>query len=330
MPDFKIANQDPFSVLSSAEWVVLNASNVFIGEKNLDAAVFKILERFSKGLESQEQSIGLTGDFESDLQLVFLEDCVNFCFWPDKNEKQWFVEWPKGNITPGGWYGLKNCFERAYAEGIPIFNAEYLSSITLNDAEKIFSGTDNTKIPLLSERAGNLKEAGEVLSKKFSGKFLKAVIKAEFDAVKLVEIIKNNFSSFRDVSNYKGKEIVFLKRAQITACDTNYVLNNVSQKLSNMDKLTAFADYRIPQVLREFGVINYSENLAEKVDNKEEIPRDSEEEVEIRAAAILAVELLRQKIKIMSAWEIDNILWLLSQDIKEKLKPHHRTRTIYY
>lgn len=52
------------------------------------------------------------------------------------------------------------------------------------------------------------------------------------------------------------------------------------------------ADYQVPRVLRDRGVLIYSEALAAKVDRFELIPPGSAEECEIRAASIVACDLL--------------------------------------
>jgi hypothetical protein len=96
-----------------------------------------------------------------------------------------------------------------------------------------------------------------------------------------------------------------------------------------------FADYRIPQILRHYHVMNYSEELATLIDSYTEIPFGSEYEAEIRAATVIAVEKLKLEIaKVcniqMKAVEIDWLLWNLGENMKDTIKPHHRTRTIYY
>lgn len=306
------------------------AKYVFLDEENLKIAAEKILERWNQGLETQDISFGSTGNLEKDIQLVFIEDTVNFSFWSGKGEPKWRVEWPKGKIINGGWYALKACFDRSLKENLKILDADYLSSISLNDAKDFFRGADNVEIPLLKERAENLRETGKILLENFHGKFINALLASQFDALKLVDIIVRNFPSFKDVSVSGGEEIFFLKRAQIVASDIFYILSNNSLSLKNMEHLTAFADYKLPQILRMFGVIKYSSELANKVDNLIELSHNSREEIEIRAATIYTTELLRQKIEKMTAWEIDNILWLMSQDIQDTAKPYHRTRTIYY
>ncbi len=112
--------------------------------------------------------------------------------------------------------------------------------------------------------------------------------------------------------------------------ECSFIFKDTGKQIKNLQHLTAFADYKLPQILRMFGVLEYVDELAEKVDNIIEISYNSREEIEIRAATIWAVELLRQKVQKLTAMEIDNALWLISREIKDEAKPYHRTRTIFY
>ena len=58
-----------------------------------------------------------------------------------------------------------------------------------------------------------------------------------------------------------------------------------------------FADYRVPQILRHLKIFEYSDHLAKIVDNNIELAYSSTEEIEIRAATVLAVELIMDRIK---------------------------------
>jgi hypothetical protein len=100
-----------------------------------------------------------------------------------------------------------------------------------------------------------------------------------------------------------------------------------------------FADYRVPQILRNMGVLVYNDELKEKIDKKIEINFGSREEIEIRAATIIAVELIQQKmnlillkmnLKTLFVVELDWLLWQLGERKKKIIEPHHRTLTIYY
>lgn len=329
MTEFKIISGDPLKVLESTRSVLQSAKFVSIKGENIVGLAKKIQERFPQGVSMEAIGFKSTGNLENDIQRLFIENNVNFCFWAAKDEPKWQVEWPKGNIVSGGWFGLAACFDRVLAENIPILDAEYLVDISDIDGEDFFRGIGDIKIPLLRERINNLREAGKVLIQKFKGKAINIIGDSDFDAIKLVKLIINNSPSFRDISILGGKEIFFLKRAQLCPNDFNYVLEQYDKEIENLHLLTAFADYKIPQILRAEELLEYSLELAEKVDNFFEIPHDSREEIEIRAATIWAIELLRQAMPNFSARQIDNAIWLISQN-QEGLKPYHRTRTIFY
>jgi hypothetical protein len=328
--NLQILQADPLNILDSTESVMKDTQFVKIDEDRVETLASKVVEKFGDGLNRNELGFGSTGDIENDIQLTFIENVVNFCFWPSKGQPKREVEWPTGNIVSGGWYGLVACFKRGLAENIPILNAEYLRQLTPEDARHFFRSENNIEIPLLQERINNLREAGTVLREKFDGKVANLIEVSDYDAIKITKVIVKNFSSFRDISILNGKEVIFLKRAQICPNDFAYALKGTAHEITSLDKLTAYADYKLPQLLRMFGIFKYEESLAEKIDALIEIPHDSREEIEIRAATIWGVELLRQKIKKMTAGEIDNTLWVLSQAIQAEEKPHHRTRTIYY
>ena len=64
----------------------------------------------------------------------------------------------------------------------------------------------------------------------------------------------------------------------------------------NLEYLTMFADYRVPQTLRHAGIFEYNKELAELIDAEKELPYSSKYEIEIRAATIVAVEMILTKI----------------------------------
>lgn len=326
----EILQEDPLKVLSSTKPIVENLEYITINENNLGIISDIILKKLNKGLDSGDMHFGETGNFEDDIQLIFLEDVVNFCFWEEKNKPKWKVEYPKENVTTGGWYSLTKCFQRAIFEKIPLLDAEYLINLDLKKAEEIFRGVNGIQIPLLEKRLENLKEAGKVLLGKYKGKFINALEEANFDAIKLVKLLRHDFPSFNDLTNWKGQEIYFLKRAQICAQDFSYFEKQYKKlKIKSVELLTAFADYKIPQMLRKYSVISYKKELGEKIDNYVLIPAGSQEEIEIRSVTIWCIELIRQRLKKFTASEIDNALWLISQD-QANVKPYHRTYTIYY
>lgn len=105
-------------------------------------------------------------------------------------------------------------------------------------------------------------------------------------------------------------------------------------ELQNLEKLTAFADYKIPQILRRLGILEYSQELSAKIDNFELIEPGSKEEIEIRANTIWAIELLKQELKkkyeFVTSSHVDSMLWLMSQTKTSDENPYHRTLTTAY
>jgi hypothetical protein len=85
---------------------------------------------------------------------------------------------------------------------------------------------------------------------------------------------------------------------------------------------------------RVMGVMEYAEPLAGLVDSKAEIQFGSAMEIEIRAATVVAVELLHEQLVRLGVdllvIELDWLLWQRGEGLKDEIKPHHRTRTIYY
>ena len=137
-----------------------------------------------------------------------------------------------------------------------------------------------------------------------------------------------NFSAFKDVSQYKGFEVFLLKRAQILASD---LYGAGCWQFEDIQELTMFPDYQVPQVLNSKGVLRYSEELQRKVDSCEVIDRDSDYEIEIRAATVVACDKIAERLQ-KSAIHRDWLLWQIGEREKRQglLKNHHRTLTTFY
>ena len=65
--------------------------------------------------------------------------------------------------------------------------------------------------------------------------------------------------------------------------------------------VTAFADYRVPQMLNALGVIHYSPPLQQKIRERQMLESGGKWEVEIRGCVVWAVELLKREIKALAS-----------------------------
>ncbi len=134
--------------------------------------------------------------------------------------------------------------------------------------------------------------------------------------------------TWSDVSPYEELRVPFFKRAQIAAADL--ALAGLAPG-DDLHRLTLFADNLVPHVLRLDGVLEFDDDLVARIDAEELIEHDSPEEVEIRACALHAVELLvAAHPEPTTATAVDNHLWHRGAGPRYKARPRHRARTTAY
>ncbi len=162
------------------------------------------------------------------------------------------------------------------------------------------------------------------------GSFSGLIDAAGGSALILVETLAT-WECFRDVSVYDGVAVPFLKRAQIAAADLS---RTGAATFADLNQLTLFADNLVPHVLRLDGLLRFEPELVARIDRGELILHDSREEIEIRACALHAVELIaaigRARGGGPTAAQIDQILWNRGQGPAYKAVPRHRSRSTAY
>lgn len=338
---YDLAQPDALGVLTSTREVVLRASSVHIKHTRI--------EQLAQQLTIAQPATGAPfftvppwpahyhffDGSERTVNWLLLLDALNFCFWGEKDQPRWQIAY-QGEVLNGYWAEAAS-LRRAMEEQRPLWEARYLSNIDQQELATIFRGlsADAPSIPLFEERLRAAREVGQVLLARFEGQFSHLVEQAGQSGVQLVALLAEHFTSFRDVATYQNQEVRFLKRAQICVADLHSAFDGQSWgAFTDLEHLTIFADYKLPQVLRHFGALVYAPALASVVDRQELLAPGSAEEVEIRAATIWASELLRREIvkhleRPVTAMEIDQLLWHLGQDAAH-MQPYHRVRTIYY
>ena len=265
---------------------------------------------------------------------MLLVDALNFCFWGEPREQRWSVEW-RGQLWDG-YYALAAALTRAMDEGVPLADAVYLAEMTADQlASALRPAPGYPAIPLFDERLANAREVGRVLIERYHGQMIHAIEAADYDAVALALLLARDFPSFADIAAWNDQSVPLLKRAQICVGDLHTAFSGAGYgAIHGIERLTAFADYKLPQMLRREGALVYEPELAELIADYTLIPAGSEAEVEIRAATVWAVELLRRALEErgirQTASAIDYRIWLESQSAPPDNIPYHRTRTIYY
>ncbi|XP_026471688.1 queuosine salvage protein isoform X1 [Ctenocephalides felis] len=332
----------------SAEFIVKHAKNVSFKEEGIQKLSKMILEdivshKLTPSNFSQHDLHPKPMDPWA-LDWIFIVDTLNFCFWTPGigNSTKYRVN---GHT---GYFALCAAINRAMKEGIDITNPKYYSSIDVTSLQKLMRSDDGvTKVPLLPERVNCLQQVGQVLLEKYKGTFKNCVLEAENSAQNLLKLITNDFICFRDEALYNGQRVSFYKRAQILVGD---VWSCFSGKdigyFHDIDTITMFADYRVPQVLVHFGAMAYTEALYERLAKEELMPNGSDDEIEIRGTSIYICEQIKNFIRkqirdnqIQTISEndvngilIDHFLWDYRRKNAEMLNyiPFHKVLCIYY
>jgi hypothetical protein len=317
---------DPLNILTTTAYVVKNARHVKIDFKAIERAADTLVEKHIEP-PMWNYDLHFHDGTPRTVNYLFLLDALNFCFW---GKPKWKINY--NGQTLDGYWALAASLKRAAQKKSEMLSAEWLASLAPQDLFEILRGAG--EIPLFTERWRNARELGTVLKNLWEGEAARLVECAEHNAPRLAQMIAENFSSFNDIAVYDCREVRLFKRAQILVADLWGAFGGKDWgEFDNIDELTAFADYKLPQILRAWGILKYTPSLARQVDAQIELAAGSPAEIEIRAAMLWGVEFLRdalaQRGRKFWSTQVDWILWQASQELKG-MKPYHRVRTIYY
>ncbi len=322
-----LTRPDPLDVLKTTAYVVEHTRAVKVNHAAIKHAADALAEKHVAPPAWNYENHYHDGTPRT-VNYLFLLDALNFCFW---GKPRWTIEYNTKRVD--GYWALAASLKRAAEENSRALDADFLAHISPQELAHIFRGAG--AIPLFAERWRNARELGTVLQNLWEGHAARLVECAQHDAARLAQMVAENLSSFNDIAVYDNREVRFFKRAQIVVTDLWGAFGGKDWgAFNNIDQLTAFADYKLPQLLRAWGILRYAPSLARKVDAQVELAAGSAEEIEIRAATLWAVEFLREELaargRAMWSVQVDWILWEASQARFEGIKPYHRVRTVYY
>jgi Queuosine salvage protein len=272
------------------------------------------------GRRSEDRVRAENGSFADDgrerrAALVICQDAINFGsgWWPTIRKR----EGHSGYSTIAA--GIADRFRDSpwSARDLIECSARSVGQVLGQDAEH----------PLMGLYADALRDVGEHLLRDHRGRFSNLLDAAGGSAIALVDRLAG-WRAFADVSTYEGRAVPFFKRAQIAAAD---VSRAGLAELACVERLTAFADNLVPHVLRVDGVLRLAPDLLERIDSGALLRHDSAEEVELRACAVHAVELLASATggRLCPA-QVDEILWHRGRAPRYKAVERSRCRTTAY
>jgi len=314
------------AIRDGARWVAENARHVRIEAERIPAYARSLpLDRI--GLLGFDPEIHYIGDEEGTVAYILTLDSINFGsgYFPQLKKRAG----SSGYTTIAS--SLTEFFRREGPippEGLARIDPDWCARILGQDI------TDPVIGELMGLYARALNDLGRALIDRFDGRFLSLIEEAGRSAGRLIDLLAEQ-PFFRDVADYRGRKVPFYKRGQILASDLSLAFDGSGPgRFDDIDRLTIFADNLVPHVLRMDGILTYESALSERIEKGELIEPGSEEEVEIRACAVHAVELivssLREEGTGVSPREIDLLLWNRGQSQRYKERPRHRTRTVFY
>jgi hypothetical protein len=300
-------------VREACAWVAGRAQRVTLAQ---DAVAAYAASLPAPAADADPPLVGGPAELRAAFQLTL--DAINF-------GSGWFPTLRKRDGRSGYWtvaLGLRDRFVRHGA-----WSAAELRALTA--AELAATLDQDPEHELMALYAHSLNDLGARIADEHAGRFLGPVVQADGSAVALAELLAG-WDCFADASRYEGRRVPFYKRAQITASDLHHA--GAADFAADLDRLTLFADNLVPHVLRLDGILRLEPALAAHVDAEQLIEHDSPEEIELRACAVHAVELIvaaRPDLD-LTAQQVDQLLWTKGGGARYKAVPRPRSRCTAY
>lgn len=331
---------DPFGIRAATEIVMQETRDVAIDSDAIERVARHMVDEWGEP-PAWDDTLHFQGTPAETAGWIVVLDAINFCFWAqgDDPDDRWRVTWR--GTTHNGYDALAAALHRAVVvDGYPAWEAGWLRELSLDTVSHMLRGDDDCPpIPLLHERVICLRDLGNPRGRQ-DGQPADIARDAKGSAERVAALAIERYLMFEDVAAWQredgGKiQVPLYKRAQILAADLAGALAGTELAITtHLDRLTAFADYKVPQVLRQLGILRYVPDLAGHIRRLERIPVNSPEEVTIRAATVQACELLVSAIlrlgRNTTASELDWRLWNLGQSLPDDAEPYHRTVTTSY
>ncbi len=227
---------------------------------------------------------------------------INYCYWYGRDDVR-----PGGASSTLMYETLLNSF---FDYGQDSQGKSYPSNFR-QGIENFMQNLTFARFPLLEER---MKHLYELIP--FAEDYVQILV--ESDHVELERHFNSLLSMFPGYASD-----IFLKRASLFFLQLNRKFGWFAEA---MKTLHIPADYQVPKIMNNEGVIKYDTELSYEIHSRRPIPKWSQKECEIRSATILVARYLCEA----TGWnvaEVDGFFWLRRKEAKH---PFHLTITTDY
>jgi hypothetical protein len=246
------------------------------------------------------------------------------CIWPPDGEETWTTHFAGDDLEDAP--AIFSCFSRRIIDGQLTLNM--FSDVT---ASRFFAGTGT--LQLLDERWEQIGAVVTAINKHWSGGIPNLVAQAGADAERVVELLVATVPGFNDAPDSPVGRLPFHKLARLA---TAMMSAGGSAPFSNLGKLPVYPDYMLPRVFRHHGIIEYSTDLADTIDHRKLVPKESPWELAIRWATVYCGDRLAAALQVrgnqVTTPALDYALWesaVLGPEAGA-MGEHHRTLTLAY
>lgn len=222
-----------------------------------------------------------------DVAIELVASSINYCFWYGSDKFK--------PINSVDLYGIIEHAINKDSDMLDIIKLELIRA----------------SVPLLEERFNHLNQLYPI--DHHSLRVLYLLMNKDVNAVS--EYIMTSAPGFASDIFRKRLSLFFIQMYRRTGHNESFLAN-----------LPVPADYQVPKILRDLGILKYSDELSKIIDMSVVIPKHSLMEVQIRAATILACQYIKNHTD-ANISEVDYYLWSQRKNSRSK---HHLTYTTDY
>jgi hypothetical protein len=311
---------DPFKTIRNLSAGIIQDSTdlVVINHEAVNGELKSRLEQYRQQRKGNPLSI-LSISPQNEIGLILFYNTINFCYRDPHTGHDYEFRSDDGRILKS----TSAMLAALLASGIQWNHLEQVSSITSSQWLRMFQLDPPNILYLGMQRRERVTGLAKWLLLRGFDSVMEVVAASHYNVLELADELQSS-GFFKDE---------FLKRLQVALKRIDGILDErLNQHLNGMQLLTCMADYSIPQLFYNLGVLELAPALRRHLEAQKPILTGSREELALRASVVVIAEGLAEQIDVTES-ELNNFLWELAVSLEAKGKlpiPHMLVATDEY